>query len=391
MEHNPYHAYTGKKRDIKEESMPNDDHLDDCQLFPDRFPPRKKGKHLEGWQWRESKRSVERKEKAKAKHFGLTDAAERLPDDSGFVIERELGGEYAIVSEVANRVVKLFYQGELIECALRKGLSFNLVRTLAVGDEVTIAYDDNKPIIEHMAKRETVLSRIRRDSSRRGVASEKNEQVIAANIDIAVIVVATKNPPLHPRFIDRYLILVEHSGIMPIVCLNKCDLGGDVSILNAYRELGIKVVETSAIQERGIGKLRDLIRGKTVVLVGQSGVGKSSLINTITPMVNLRTGETSKKTGRGKHTTASSSLCIWDSNSYIIDTPGIRALEIWSISKEDLQLYFDEIQEKSGDCKYSNCLHYHEKIEDCAVKRAVKDSLISSTRYDSYLRVLSEL
>lgn len=385
MESDPYRVYCN----AEEKSMPKGNQSDAAGPFCGSFPPRKRGKHLEGWQWRESKRSMEKKERAKNKHFGLTGVAERLSDNSGFVVEREIGSDYAVISDVSNGIVKLFHGGKFIECTLKKGLPSNFARALIVGDEVTITYDGNKPVIEHMAKRKTVLSRISRDNTRWGIASGKDEQAIAANIDIAIIVVSVQNPPLHPRFIDRYLILIEHSGIKPIICLNKCDLGGNINVLDAYRELGIEVVETSTVQKKGISRLRDLIQGKTVVLVGQSGVGKSSLINAIVSGADLRIGEISKKTGRGKHTTTSSLLCAWNGDSYIIDTPGIRALEIWSISKEDLQLYFDEIQEKSGNCKYNNCLHYHEKIEDCAVKRAAKDNLISSARYDSYLRVLS--
>lgn len=390
MEIEPYMANTGQIEASREDSMPKGNKHDSASL-PDRFSPKRKSKHLEGWQWRESERQVERKERAKAKHFGLNDGVERSQDNLEFSIDREVNGDYATVSEIVGRVAKVFYHGEFINCPLKKGLALNLLQTLSVGDAVTIGIDGDGLVIEHLVKRKTVLSRLRRDSSRRSAANEKNEQVVAANIDVAVIVVATQNPPLHPRFIDRYLILVEHSGIEPIICLNKCDLGGNSGVLSSYRELGIEVVETSAVRDQGIDRLRDLIKGKTVVLVGQSGVGKSSLINAIAPGTNLRTGQTSEKTGRGKHTTTSSLLLAWNSDSYLIDTPGIRALEIWNITREDLQFYFNEIQELSSGCKYGNCIHYHELFEDCAVKRAVKEGRLSSARYDSYLRVLTDL
>lgn len=357
---------------------------------PGNIPPQKGGgKHLRGWQWRESTRATDKKNRAKNRHFGL-DRSEQIEFNQDFIVERETDGQYATVVEVTNGIVKVFYKGDFLKCPLKSDLPFNMINGLAVGDSVTLDHDDHdQPVIDHLIKRTTVLSRLRRDNTRR--SGEGNEQVIAANIDEAVIVVSTQAPPLHPRFIDRYLVLIEHARIKPIICLNKCDLSTNDETLAPYRALGLQIIQTSTTLNYGIDDLKDSLAGKTVVLVGQSGVGKSSLINAIYPDARLRTSTVSEKSGRGRHTTTSSSLYTWGQSSRIIDTPGIRALEIWDIPKEDLQLYFDEIFEYSKGCKYNNCLHQQERFEDCAVKKSVDEDLISRARYDSYLRVLAEL
>ena len=354
--------------------------------------PLSKG-HLKGYQWRESKRALEKKERAKAKHSKGKAEDKRFEDaKASFIIsiEKMEKAEYGIVTGLAMGRIKVLFEDKYYDCAIDQGLPFEMGQILAVGDHVTFNVRNDKHFIDHLIERKTSLSRLRRDSTRWGGDSAKSEQVIAANVDSAVIVVAAKNPPLHPKFIDRYLVLIQHSNIKPIICVNKADLGiEDENVLAAYKKAGIQVIETSTETGQGVEDLKKAIDKKTVVLVGNSGVGKSSLINSISPEISLKVGEVGEKTGKGRHTTTSSDLISWDENSYIIDTPGIRSLEMANVTRQELELYFDEIVKYSEDCKYSDCTHDVE--DECGVKDAVKKGLIDKQRYESYIKILHEI
>ncbi len=354
---------------------------------------RSSGGHLKGWQWRESKKALEKKERAKAKHFEPKIGDRRFEDaKASFIIpvEKMERNEYGIISGLSMGRIRVLLDGRPYDCLIDQGLPIKLGETLAVGDYVTIKVRNDKYFVDHLIERKTTLTRLRRDSTRWGGDNTKNEQVIAANIDLAVIVVAAKNPPLHPRFIDRYLILIQYGDIEPVICVNKADLGiENENVLSAYKNIGIRVIETSTETGQGIEELKNIISQKTVVLVGNSGVGKSSLINSILPQLDLRVGEVGEKTGKGKHTTTSSDLIPWSDDSFIIDTPGIRSLEMANITKQELELYFDEIAQYSHGCKFSDCLHDVEN--GCVVKDAVNQGLIDQQRYESYLKILHEI
>ena len=350
------------------------------------------GGHLKGWQWRESKKALEKKDRAKAKHFEPKIGDRRFEEaKASFIISAEKieRNKYGVVSGLSMGRIRVLLDGQSYDCLIDQGLPIELGETLAVGDYVTIKPRNDKYFVDHLIERKTTLTRLRRDSTRWG-GSTQNEQVIAANIDLAVIVVAAQNPPLHPRFIDRYLILIQYGEIEPIICVNKTDLGiENENVLSAYKNIGIRVIETSTETGQGIEELKEIINQKTVVLVGNSGVGKSSLINAIVPQLALKVGEVGEKTGKGKHTTTTSDLISWSDNSFIIDTPGIRSLEMANITKQELGLYFDEIAQYSRGCKFSDCLH---DVEDnCVVKEAVSQGLIDQQRYESYLKILHEI
>ena len=361
--------------------------------FHSERPVRSSKGHLKGNQWRESKRALEKKERAKAKHVKQKTEDKRFVDaKTSFIIspEEAEGREYGIVTGLSMGRIKVLLGDRYYDCMIDQGLPFELGKILAVGDHVTINYKTDKFFVDHLIERKNVLSRLRRDSTRWGGDSAKSDQVIAANIDAAVIVVAAKNPPLHARFIDRYLVLIQHSKIEPIICVNKADLGiEDESILSAYRNIGIQIIETSTETGQGINELKQAIENKAVVLVGNSGVGKSSLINSIAPELSLRVSQVGEKSGKGRHTTTSSDLISWEKDSFIIDTPGIRSLGMANITRGELELYFDEIAKYSQDCKFSDCTHDTE--EKCGVKEAVKKGLIDQQRYQSYLKILHEI
>jgi len=288
----------------------------------------------------------------------------------------------------------VFFNDKILsDVKLRRDIDFKYSKFIVSGDRVSIIEEGRGYCISNIQKRTSKLSRMRRDNTRMNANLAEYEHVIAANIDAAVAVVSAKNPPLHAKVIDRYLIMIQSSNIEPIICMNKSDLaeGYEDGLLKEYERLGIKCVKTSTVKNEGIEELKKLLSGKTVVFIGHSGVGKSSLINAISGNLIAKEGEVSEKTGKGKHTTTSSVLYKWKENSYIIDTPGIRAFGMWGISKDELHLYFPEFDKYKTLCKYDNCLHNLENENDCGVKQALSKGELSKNRYDSYVRILEEL
>jgi ribosome biogenesis GTPase len=349
--------------------------------------------HKHGYQWREDSRALAKKARAKQRHFGISQNDEERDIKEEFIVGKErVIDQFGVVANISGGSFSVLCSGEYIDCMLDRGVSLALGRMIVVGDYVTLKRTSEGALIDHLVERTTALSRLRRDSKRWGDISSRDEHVIAANVDTAIIVAAAKKPPFHPKFVDRYLVLVQHGGIRPIICLNKCDLLQEgIEILEYYKQLDIAVIRTSTAAETGIEELKDAIRGQSSVLVGHSGVGKSSLINKIYPQADLRVGSVGEKSGKGRHTTTSSQLLVWDERSYIIDTPGIRSLGMWDVDLYDLQLYFDDISRLAEECRFSDCLHDNISVEFCAVKRAVQEGLLPAQRYESYIKILREL
>lgn len=253
---------------------------------------------------------------------------------------------------------------------------------VAVGDRVIFSPERSR--IERVLPRSTALSRPDPHNPR-------IERVLAANIDLVVNVVSLHSPPLSLGLIDRYLIAIEQSGAAPLVCVNKMDLvtasEGTPVALQAYRDLGVPVIQCSAATGEGLEELRSAIAGKLCVFTGHSGVGKSSLLNALNSGSNAATGEVSAAYGKGRHTTTSSRLYELPNGAVIIDTPGIRELGLWNVSPKEVRLYFHDFDELARACPFSDCTHTHEPR--CAVKEAVQAGEIAQARYDSYLRIMS--
>jgi ribosome biogenesis GTPase / thiamine phosphate phosphatase len=349
--------------------------------------------HKRGYQWREDPRALAKKERAKQRHFGVSEKNKEIDAKEEFIIGKEqVKDQFGVVANMSGGSFSVLFRSEYIDCTLNKEVPVALGRMIVVGDYVTLQQTTQGSSIDHLVERTTSFSRLRRDNTRWGSISSRDEHVIAANVDTAIIVAAAKNPPFHPKFVDRYLVLVQHGGIRPIICLNKCDLPQEgTEILEYYKQLGIGVVRTSAEAGTGIEELKDTIRGQSSVLVGHSGVGKSSLINKIYPQADLRVGSVGEKSGKGRHTTTTSQLLVWDDHSYIIDTPGIRSLGMWNIDPQDLQLYFDDISKFAEECRFSDCLHDNTPAEVCGVVRAVEQGLLPVQRYESYIKILRGL
>lgn len=330
----------------------------------------------------QTKKSKEKKNKAKNKSL------EKINIDENFIIDSKQ--DYAIVMEVKYNNAYVLYNGEVIVAKLRKDLNAICNKILFPGDKVILENKNNNYIIKNLIKRKSLLSRIKVDSTRQGSASVKN---IAANVDLAVIVVSAKEPPLHAKFIDRYLLILQSSNIDSVICLNKCEQKSkeEEEILEIYRKIGIKIIETSTYNNVGIEELQKILKGKQAIFVGNSGVGKSSLTNALMNLDSIKTGEVSQKSKRGCHTTTSSKYYVWDEKSSIIDTPGIRSLDVSSFDIDEIKEYFYEFREYNDKCKYKDCLHFMEPIDTCAIKQAVEAGRINKNRYESYIRIVNEL
>lgn len=336
----------------------------------------------------QTKKSREKKERAKAK----SSKGNIEQTDNQFIIKRTNETTGTVVETRYNEAT-ILYEGELLTARLKKGINAVCNQTVFPGDIVVINQEQpGEYYISNLIKRRNVLSRTTKDSTRNNPNSGSSHN-IAANIDVAVIVVSAKTPPLHPKFIDRYLMLLQDNNIDCAICLNKADLKTeeDEKILDIYRKIKIPVVETSTIKNTGIEELKDILRGKQAIFVGHSGVGKSSLTNALMDTDEIKTSHVSEKSGKGRHTTTSSKYYIWDKNSSIIDTPGIRSLDISNFKPNEIKEYFSEFEDWEGRCKYSNCLHYREPVEGCMVKQAVKAGIISRERYESYIRILRDV
>jgi ribosome biogenesis GTPase len=274
--------------------------------------------------------------------------------------------------------------GRIFRCAVRR-----LLRTLATdernivttGDRVWFRpAPDNEGLIERIEPRHGLLTR----------ASRGRQHVLVANVDQVVIVMSLVEPDIKPHLIDRYLVSAAKGGIAPIICLNKADLVDHAPIqplIGLYSQLGIPAFLTCAITGLGVDRLRKYLHGRQTVFAGQSGVGKSSLLNTIQPDLALQVREVSEATQKGRHTTTTAELIRLNLGGWVVDTPGIRQFQLWDIIPEEVEGFFPEFRPFVPLCGYPDCTHTHE--DRCAIKRAVKRRQISEQRYVSYLGIFA--
>jgi ribosome biogenesis GTPase len=283
--------------------------------------------------------------------------------------------------------------GRVFRCAVRrllKSLATDERNVVTTGDIVWVrpagaggsGSDSSSPtlelegVIERVEPRHGVLTR----------ASRRREHVVVANVDQVAIIVSLVQPDLKPHLIDRYLAIAQQGGLKPFVCLNKADLADVVQLqplVGAYAQLGIPVLLTSAVTGVGIGRLRQQLRGRATVFSGQSGVGKSSLLNAVQPGLGLAVKTVSEASDKGRHTTTYAQLIKLESGGWVVDTPGVRQLQLWDTRPEEVEGYFPEFRPFVPLCDFPDCTHTHEK--GCAVKTAVARRLVSERRYHSYI------
>lgn len=254
-----------------------------------------------------------------------------------------------------------------------------------IGDQVEVsATGEGEGMIERVEPRRSTFSR-----RAPGGKGQWREQVLAANIDQVLVVFAAANPEPHLRAVDRFLIVAEANDLHVELVVNKVDLVGEAvarAMFGVYERAGYTVRYVSARDRLGLAGLPELLAGKITLVAGPSGVGKSSLINTLVPGMDIRTGEVSQSLRKGRHTTVVGALHPLPWGGYVADTPGLRELAPWDIPSEDLAASFPEIDPLQDDCRWQPCLHRNE--QDCAVRAAVERGAIDPGRYDSYRRVL---
>lgn len=270
--------------------------------------------------------------------------------------------------------------GREFRCATRQ-----LLRSIAI-DERNIVTTGDRVWIRPEGTEEGFIERV---EPRHGVltrASRNRQQILVANVDQVVFVLSLVNPDLKPHLIDRFLASAEQGKLRPLLCLNKVDLVEPADyqpLLGMYSQLGIPVLLTSAETGYGVSQLRARLTGKQTVFSGQSGVGKSSLLNAVQPELGLRVREVSETTQKGQHTTTHAELIKLNFGGWVVDTPGIRQFQLWDLRPEEMEGFFPEFRPYVHLCGFPDCTHTHE--ENCAIKRAVLRRQINESRYTSYL------
>lgn len=277
--------------------------------------------------------------------------------------------------------------GRLYNCATRrllKSLSTDQRHVVCAGDRVLIrtvdtTQDPGEGIIERVEPRHGTLRR----------ASKRRQHIIVTNVDQLLIVASAADPYLKPNLIDRFLISAEQAEIDPVICINKVDLIELASlepIVGVYSQLGYRVILLSAETGFGVDRLRNAMQGRQSVVAGQSGVGKSSLLNVIDPAINQRVSAVSSENQKGRHTTTTARLMPLAFGGYVVDTPGIRQFQLWDVISEEIPGYFRDFTPFVSQCRFPNCTHTHEV--ECAVKDAVADGYVDERRYESYCHLL---
>lgn len=341
---------------------------------------------------KQARRALEAKDRSKFKKTDKEKWLAQWKKEQKRGLEEENFLEGRVLS-ITPQEIKVAAEDTLYSCQVRgllkkeMGQEKNLV---VVGDFVYF-----KPLshfegsIFHVKERFSLLARA--DN-----LSRRKQHLIAANIDQVLITLSLVFPPLKPFLADRYIIAAEKGGMKPILVVNKIDLLKDSkeekesyeAFLKGYSSVDIPLISVSSKTGEGIEELKKVMANKASVFSGQSGVGKSSLINVLTGK-DLKVGEPVKKTGKGSQTTTSAELIPLAFGGFCIDTPGIKSFGVWDLERDEIEAYFDEIHSIGQACKFPNCFHSHEK--ECAVKKALEEGHLSPLRYYSYLNLIETI
>ena len=311
-------------------------------------------------------------------------------DDAGFQVELEVDEQRCkngrVISVHGLDSFVRVADGTIYRCTVRgvlKSLATDLQHVVVAGDHVAIqvggaGHDDEQAVIVRVDARRNQISR----------TSRKRQQVLVSNIDFVCIVASAAEPLLKPNLIDRYLISAEKANIDPIIVINKADLV-DVAdlqpVIGVWAQMGYPVLLTSTETGLGVERLKRIVSGRDSVVTGQSGVGKSSLLNVIEPGLQLRVGTVSDENQKGRHTTTAAKLIPLENGGHLIDTPGIRQFQLWDVIPEEVAGYFRDLRPFINGCRFPDCTHTHE--DDCAVKWTVADGKLDVRRYESYIQI----
>ncbi|KJJ39977.1 ribosome small subunit-dependent GTPase A [Aequorivita vladivostokensis] len=298
------------------------------------------------------------------------------------IVYKSTGSWYSVKAE----------NGTFYDCRIKGKFRIGGIKStnpVAVGDHVDFDIekkgDETVGVIKHIDERENYIIR-------KSVNLSKQTHIIAANIDVAFLLITLNNPPTFTTFIDRFLVTAEAYHIKAVLLFNKIDTYNEDELLEIkflaalYRKIGYECIGISAVTGKNIDKVKAIMKEKVTMFSGHSGVGKSTLINAIEPDLDLRTSKISEQHLQGQHTTTFAEMFDLSFGGQIIDTPGIKGFGVVEMDKEELGDYFPEFFERKENCKFNNCLHLEEP--QCAVKEALENEEIAWSRYKSYLQIL---
>lgn len=298
------------------------------------------------------------------------------------IVYKSTGSWYSVKAE----------NGTFYDCRIKGKFRIGGIKStnpVAVGDHVDFDIekkgDETVGVIKHIDERENYIIR-------KSVNLSKQTHIIAANIDVAFLLITLNNPPTFTTFIDRFLVTAEAYHIKAVLLFNKIDTYNEDELLEIkflaalYRKIGYECIGISAVTGKNIDKVKAIMKDKVTMFSGHSGVGKSTLINAIEPGLDLKTSKISEQHLQGQHTTTFAEMFDLSFGGQIIDTPGIKGFGVVEMDKEELGDYFPEFFKLKENCKFNNCLHLEEP--QCAVKEALENEEIAWSRYKSYLQIL---